>query len=160
MVRRAALKNRYFQKDIGGKTRRTLIGRFPIISAQAARQTALELSLQMARGAGKAVQIGAPTLQASMESYLARPKLRSEAHKLSIRQLFDNHLSDWMKLRLDEISKSQVVDRHRALASAPSTANHTQKYFRTVSLAHFAEIMPVQMDAMVETCLVRQYPSC
>lgn len=125
-------KTWYFQKDIGGKTQRVLIGRFPTISAQAARQTALELSLQMARGAGKSVQIGAPTFQAAMESYLARPKLRSEVHKLTLRQQFDNHLKDWLKLPLDEISKPRVVDRHRALNSTPSAANHTLKYFRTV----------------------------
>jgi hypothetical protein len=37
-------KTWYFQKDVGGQTKRILIGRFPIISAQAARQTALGVS--------------------------------------------------------------------------------------------------------------------
>jgi hypothetical protein len=52
-------KTWYFQKDVGGQTKRILIGRFPIISAQAARQTALEFALEMGRGAGKAAQLGA-----------------------------------------------------------------------------------------------------
>ncbi|OSQ41752.1 Arm DNA-binding domain-containing protein, partial [Marivita geojedonensis] len=34
-------KTWYFQKDVGGQTRRILIGRYPTISASAARQTAL-----------------------------------------------------------------------------------------------------------------------
>ena len=87
-----ASKTWYFQKDVGGQTRRVLIGRYPPISADAARQTALGFALEMSRGAGRAIQIGAPTLGDALEAYLARPKLRSEAHKLGMRQQFDNHL--------------------------------------------------------------------
>ena len=125
-------KTWYFQKDVGGQTRRVLIGRHPVISAQAARQTAMELALEWGRGAGKVAQIGAPTLEAAMEAYLARPKLRSEAHRTGMRQQFDRHLKDWLKLPLDEISKKMVVDRHRSMAKTPSAANHVLKYFRTV----------------------------
>ncbi len=125
-------KTWYFQKDVGGKTRRQLIGRYPLIAADTARQTALGFALDWGRGAGKLLQIGAPTLKAAMESYLARPKLRSETHKTSLRQQFELHLGDWLKLPLDEISKSMVVDRHRVMAATPSAANHTLKYFRTV----------------------------
>lgn len=67
-----------------------------------------------------------------MESYLARPKLRSEAYKHTVRIQFDKHLRDWLKLPLDEITKSMVAERHRSLAKTPSAANHTLKYFRTV----------------------------
>lgn len=67
-----------------------------------------------------------------MESYLARPKLRSEAHRDGLRQQFERHLKDWLRLPLDEISKAMVADRHRTMASTPSSANHTLKYFRTV----------------------------
>jgi integrase len=68
----------------------------------------------------------------AMEAYLARQKLRSEAHRQGLRQQFDLHLRDWLKPPLDEISKSMVVERHRSLADRTSTANHTLKYFRTV----------------------------
>lgn len=125
-------KTWYFQKDVGGQTKRILIGRYPMISAQAARQTALGFALEMGRGAGKVAQIGAPTLEVAMEAYLARPKLRSDAHKVGLRQQFDRHLKDWLKLPLDEITKKMVADRHRSLSDRPSTANHTLKYFRTV----------------------------
>lgn len=122
----------YFQKDVGGRTRRQLIGRYPTISAAAAREVALGFSLEWSRGKGKLAMINAPTLQTAMEAYLARPKLRSEEHKNSLRQQFELHLKDWMGLPLDEISKTMAVDRHVALADRPSTANHTLKYFRTV----------------------------
>ncbi|MES0824522.1 tyrosine-type recombinase/integrase [Ruegeria sp. SCP11] len=125
-------KTWYFQKDVGGQTRRILIGRYPTISADAARQTALGLALEWGRGAGKKIQIGAPTLEVATESYLARPRLRSEAHRSGLRQQFDNHLKDWLRLPLDEITKGMVVDRHRSMAATPSSANHTLKYFRTV----------------------------
>ena len=125
-------KTWYYQRDIGGRTRRVMIGRYPIISAAAARQTALGFALEWGRGAGKIAQIGAPVLQAAMEAYLARPRLRSDAHKSGVRQQFELHLKDWMKLPLDEISKSMVVERHQRMARAPSGANHMLKYFRTV----------------------------
>lgn len=125
-------KTWYFQKDVGGHTKRILIGRFPIISADAARQTALGFALEWGRGAGKQMQVGAPTLEAATEAYLARPRLRSDVHKSTIRQQFDLHLKDWLRLPLDEITKSMVVDRHRSLAATPSGANHLLKYFRTV----------------------------
>ncbi|WP_395541040.1 tyrosine-type recombinase/integrase [Neotabrizicola sp. sgz301269] len=125
-------KTWYFQKDVGGQTRRVLIGRYPAITAQAARETALGFLLEWGRGAGKAAQTGAPTLARALDLYLARPKLRSEVHKTLLRQQFDLHLRDWLRLPLTEISKSMAVDRHRALAAKPSGANHLLKYFRTV----------------------------
>lgn len=125
-------KTWYFQKDVGGQTRRMLIGRYPVISADAARQTALGYALEWGRGSGKKIQIGAPSLAAALETYLARPKLRSETHKLGMRQQFDKHLKDWMRLPLDEITKTMVVERHRSMASTPSGANHLLKSFRSV----------------------------
>ncbi|MEX0307165.1 MAG: tyrosine-type recombinase/integrase [Ruegeria sp.] len=125
-------KTWYFQKDVGGQTRRVLIGRHPMISADAARQTALGLALDWGRGAGKKIQIGAPTLEEAMETYLARPKLRSDAHRQGLRQQFERHLKDWLRLSLDDITKRMVVDRHQSMAATPSTANHALKYFRTV----------------------------
>ena len=125
-------KTWYFQKDVGGQTKRVLIGRYPVISTQAARQTAMELALEMGRGAGKVAQIGAPTLAAAMEIYLARPKLRSDSYRLGVRAYMENQLKDWLRLPLDEISKSMVVRRHQQLANFPSTANHALRYFRSI----------------------------
>lgn len=125
-------KTWYFQKDVGGQTRRVLIGRYPVISAEAARQTALGFALEWGRGAGKTIQIGAPILELALEAYLARPKLRSEAHRTGVRQQFELHLKDWLRLPLDEITKSMVAERHRSMAATPSAANHTLKAFRTV----------------------------
>ena len=120
-----------FQKDVGGHTKRILIGRYPLISADAARRTALGLSLEMSRGAGRQVQTGAPLLKEAMEAYLARPRLRSEVHKHGLRNPFNNHLKDWLRLPLDEISKSMVVE-HQLMAKVPSAANHAFRQLRTI----------------------------
>ncbi len=125
-------KTWYFQKDVGGQTKRILIGRCPLISAAAARETALGFALDWGRGAGKMIQIGAPTLKVALEAYLSRPKLRSETHKRGMKQQFELHLKDWLNLPLDQITKSMVVSRHRNMAETPSGANHVLKYFRTV----------------------------
>ena len=125
-------KTWYFQKDVGGQTKRILIGRFPTISAQAARQTSLGFALEMGRGAGKVVQIGAPTLEAAMEAYLARPKLRSEAYIHGTRLQIHGKLKDWLKLPLDEITKSMVARRHQDMIATPPTANKTLRRFRSI----------------------------
>ena len=125
-------KTWYYQKDVGGETKRILVGRYPAISARAARQTALGFALEWGRGAGKRIAFDAPALGEAMNAYLARPRLRSVAHRAAVRQQFELHLKDWMRLPLDEITKADVVRRHAALARTPSNANHLLKYFRTV----------------------------
>ncbi len=125
-------KTWYFQRDVGGKTTRKLIGRYPTISADAARQAAMAMALDMTRGAGRIYQLSAPTLHEAMEVYLARPKLRSDNHKENIRGMFHNHLSDWLKLPLDEIDRRMIVERHTALHERPTLANSMFKAFRTI----------------------------
>ena len=109
-----------------------LVGRYPVISAAAARQAAQTLALDMSRGAGKVFQSGAPTLAQAMEAYLARPKLRSEAFKETVRGSVHNHMRDWLRLPLDEITRGMVVARHSELAHIPSGANHLFRAFRSI----------------------------
>jgi hypothetical protein len=47
-------KTWYFQKDVGGQTKRILIGHNPAISAQIARQTSLGLRARMGQGCRQA----------------------------------------------------------------------------------------------------------
>ena len=109
-----------------------LIGRYPVISAAAARQAAQSLALDMSRGVGKIYQAGAPTLEAAIEAYLSRPKLRSERGKNILRGQLHKHLRDWLRLPLDQITKGMVVARHAELRAIPSGANHTLRHFRSV----------------------------
>jgi len=125
-------KTWYFQRDMGGRTQRVLIGRWPVISAAAARETAQELALEMARGAGKSIQIGAPKLENALAAYLARPKLRSEKHRSNVSANVHNHLGDWLGLPLSEITRAMVSTRHAELVDTPSLANHVFKDFRAI----------------------------
>jgi integrase len=109
-----------------------LIGRYPVISAAAARQAAQSLALDMSRGVGKIYQAGAPTLEVALETYLARPKLRSERGKRGVRGQVEKHLRDWLRLPLDQITRGMVVARHSELRAVPSAANHTLRQFRSV----------------------------
>ncbi|NNJ67011.1 MAG: DUF4102 domain-containing protein, partial [Boseongicola sp.] len=63
-------KTWYFQKDVGGRTKRILVGRWPAISARVARQTAMGFALEWGRGAGKRIAFDAPTLGEAMDAYL------------------------------------------------------------------------------------------
>ena len=125
-------KTWYYQRDVAGKTVRKKIGSYPIIGAAAARQAAQAHALDLSRGSGKIYQRGAPTLGAALESYLARPKLRSNVRKAGVKSQMERHLGDWLGLPLDEITRRMVVDRHARMAATPSEANHTLRNFRTI----------------------------
>ena len=125
-------KTWYYQRDVGGRTRRVMIGRWPIISAAAARQAAQTLALDMSRGAGKAFQTGAPKLEDAMNAYLARPKLRSETHMANVRSQLHNHLGDWLGLPLDQITRGMVAARHATMVEIPVNGNHIFRAFRAI----------------------------
>jgi hypothetical protein len=78
------LRRKYFndpvlQKEVGGQTRQVLIGRYPVISAGVARQTALGFGLEL-------------------EGYLARSKLRHQRQEFDLHQQFKKYLKDWIQL--------------------------------------------------------------
>ena len=107
--------------DVGGRTIRILIGRYPLISSAAARQPAQSLPLEMSRGAGKVFQTGAPTLESAVEAYLSRPKLRSERGRYDLRRQLHKHLGDWLRIPLDEITKGMVAARHGEMAKVTAS---------------------------------------
>lgn len=129
-------KTWYYQRDIGGKTMRVRIGTFPTIKAEAARETALALQVQHAKGAGKAAMQKAPTLRVALDAYLERAKLRSDKNKRNVRDNIEKHLADWLDLRLDYIDREMVGARHRKLSGSPVRtpvrANHTLQSFRSI----------------------------
>ncbi len=86
-------KTFYFQKDIGGKTTRTKLGTWPDTRTADARY---EASLHVAEHASGAVakrlrEARVPTLSDALETYLARPKLRSELNKKLVRNQIEGH---------------------------------------------------------------------
>lgn len=125
-------KTWYYQRDVAGRTKRVLIGRYPMIGAVAARETAQGLALEMGRGLGKKAQRGAPRLEDALATYLARPKLRCDFTKEQMPRQFQLHIADWMRLPLTEITPAMCVERHSTLANIPSGANHLLRAFRAI----------------------------
>lgn len=142
-------KTFYFQKDIRGRTQRIKIGNFPLIDAFDARVVAHELATEHATGvaAKKLAMRRIPTLEVAMKQYLARPKLRAEHNKNSVEAQINMHLKAWLKLPLDEITRSMCVDAHDRISvermgkdtrgrptkiGGQRAANHTLKSFRSI----------------------------
>lgn len=142
-------KTFYFQKDVKGRTQRIKIGNYPLIDAFDARVAALELATEHATGvaAKKLMAKKTPTLEEAMQKYLARPKLRSEHNKTSVASQIKSHLKAWLKVPLDEITRSMCVDAHDRISvermgrdtrgratkiGGQRAANHTLKSFRSI----------------------------
>jgi integrase len=142
-------KTFYFQKDVKGLTQRIKIGNYPLIDAFDARVAALELATEHATGvaAKKLTAKKTPTLEEALERYLARAKLRSEHNRGMVASQMKSHLKAWLKLPLDEITRSMCVEAHERISVVRSgkdvrgrpkqmggqrAANHTLKTFRSV----------------------------
>jgi integrase len=128
-------KTFYYQKDVHGKTTRTKLGTWPETRLADARYEAAQLVAQYATGAVarrlRAARI--PTLEQATDEYLARPKLRSEHNKNQVRAQIKNHLSSWLSVPLDEITKADCVRAHARIAKTGERgANHVLKSFRSI----------------------------
>ncbi|MEP4198111.1 MAG: integrase family protein [Aliishimia sp.] len=130
-----ASKTFYFQYDVRGRTQRVKLGNFPQVSAGIARGDALQLAADQASGlsAKRLALEKVPTLERAMTTYLARPKLRSEANKKLVEGQMRNHLSKWLQTPLDEITKAMCVSSHSRIAKTGERgANHVLKSFRSI----------------------------
>ena len=125
-------KTWYYQYDVRSKTRCERIGAYPDVTAKAARERALAIRLDRSRGKGDRVAATVPTLAEATHSYLARPNLRSEENKKSVRAMIDNYLPDWLGLPLDTFNRDMVVTRHRELSDTPVGANNVFQAFRAI----------------------------
>ncbi len=59
-----------------------------------------------------------------METYLARPKLRTDANKTLIKGQMRNHLSKWLHELLDEITKDMCVSSHKRIVKSGKRGAH------------------------------------
>ncbi|MBK5928348.1 tyrosine-type recombinase/integrase [Rhodobaculum claviforme] len=142
-------KTFYFQKDVRGRTQRTKIGAFPLINAGQARMVAMELAVEHSSGvaARRLTAAKIPTLEQALETYLARPKLRSDHNRTSVETQMRIHLKSWLHLPLNEITKGMAVEAHRRISEprvgrdalgretqfgGERAANHVLKSFRAI----------------------------
>ncbi len=128
-------KTFYYQKDVHGKTTRTKLGTYPEMRPAGARYETAQLVAQYATSAVarrlRAARI--PTLEQATDDYLARPKLHSGHNKNQVRGQIHNHLTEWLPMPLDEITKDMCVKAHERIAKTGERGtNHVLKSLRSI----------------------------
>lgn len=128
-------KTFYYQREVSGKTVRIKLGNFPEVSAGNARGDVLQLAADHASGlsAKRLAASKMPTLEQALETYITRPKLRSETNKKQVSGQMNRHLKTWLARSLDEITKADCVRAHvRISKTGERGANHVLKSFRSI----------------------------
>lgn len=148
-----------YQRDVGGRTRRVTIGRFPALSVREAKSKAYELYLRMKDGEDPnltrrkrmAVQY---TLGQALDDYVASPKPRSPRTIEGYRDAIRLHFSDWLARPLADLTRWDVKERHKRIGrTAPYAANQAMRVFRAIynsALRTFEDLPAVNPTIAVE----------
>lgn len=133
----------FIQREVNGRTRRVKLGRFGDLNADEARKRAQEVAAKMLQGVdpnaekrrNKARGI---TLGEAADDYRDKPTKRGRSAKSSLtlknHDYFLSALSDWNRRPLAEISRQDVLARHKKLTEekGPVSANNVLRWFRAV----------------------------
>jgi hypothetical protein len=132
---KTGLKSYVIQRDLpNGKTRRVAIAAVKEISLEDAREKANDFKYQMRHGIDpKAARRGGLTLKEAMDAYLATHELREKSVR-EYRRSIECCLEDWCELKLTEINRTMVEERHQALANdrGKATANGVMRVLRAL----------------------------
>lgn len=133
----------FIQRDVNDRTRRVKIGRFGDLSADEARKRAQEIVPQMLRGLDpnaekRRARSRGVTLKEAADDYREKPAKRSRTAKAEL--TLNNHdrfletLGDWKSRPLAEITRQDVLARHKKLSkeAGPVAANNALRWFRAV----------------------------
>lgn len=134
----AKAKTFFVQRDIDGKTVRTTVGRYGVLTVKQAMEEARALLFQMTKGVNpnqeRRKASGVPTYKEALKAHLESNKKRSPRTLDDYQYLSDQYLSDWMGRRLDDFTRADCRDRHKKIGTdnGPYVANHTFRVFRAV----------------------------
>ena len=118
----------YYDRD----NRRHLIGKFPTVKLDRAREAARELDYRMRRGYARHVTQSNPTIGELLDHYCARPTLRSDVYRKAVRHAVKIDLK-WAQNRVLDITPEMCRDMHRRLGKrGPVAANGIMQSFNTV----------------------------
>jgi hypothetical protein len=78
----------YYDRD----NRRHLIGKFPTVRLDRARDAARDLDFRLRRGNARHVTQSNPTIGEMVEQYCSRPTLRSEKYRKAVRHALETDL--------------------------------------------------------------------
>jgi len=112
-------KTWFVEKRIAGKNKRVALGRYPVLTAESARQQAMKQLNKMAEGIDplkekREQNIKAVTLGEVFADYLASRQLKPKTIKDYV-GVMKNIYPDWQKLPITEISKDAVDRRHKKI---------------------------------------------
>jgi len=118
----------YYDRD----NRRHLIGKFPTVKLDRAREAARELDYRLRRGYARHVTQSNPTIGELLERYCVRPTLRSAVYREAVRHAVEIDLK-WAQKRVLDITPEMCRDMHLKLRKrGPVAANTIMKSLNTV----------------------------
>ena len=112
-------KTWFVEKRIAGKTKRVALGRYPVLTAESARQQAMKQLNKMAEGIDplkekREQNIKAVTLGEVFADYLETRQLKPKTVKDYVGAM-KNIYPDWQKLPITDISRDAVDRRHKKI---------------------------------------------
>lgn len=151
----------FVEKRVNGKNRRVVIGNYPLLSPESARNDALVILGDMAKGLDPARtrdiknNVG-PTLRQAFDEYMKSKEFRPLT-RYNYPRLIKKNLGDWLDKPVTAISRGMVDQRFKELSrgsaigtSGKGTANLTMKILRAVlnyaALAHEVEGQPLLLS--------------
>ncbi len=133
----------FVQREVNGRSRRVTIGRLGDLKLVQARRRAQEIIPDMLKGVDpnaekRRARARGVTLQQAANDYRSKPAKRSREVKATLtlknHDRFLDALKDWQKRPLAELSRAEVLARHKRLTSSlgPVGANNVMRWFRSV----------------------------
>jgi len=129
-------KSFFVMKYIGNKRTRVTIGPYPVFTAETARKYALEIMGDMSKGIDpnerkKESRIKGITIEEVFKQYLEENTLK-DTTKRTYKDLINNHLGDWLKIPLSDLTSQMVIKRHKELSDSigKNTANNAMRVLR------------------------------
>lgn len=151
----------FIQREVNGRPRRVTIGRFGDLNADDARKRAQEIVAKMLRGIDPNAEkrrnkARGVNLEAAAEDYKDKPTKRGRSAKSDLTKrnhdYFLSVLSDWKRRPLAEITRQDVLARHKKLTetNGPIAANNVLRWLRAV----YNAAMIVHEDLPPNPCIV------
>ena len=134
----------YYDRD----NRRHLIGKFPTVRLDRAREAARDLDFRLRRGYARHVTQSNPMIGDMLDQYCSRPTLRSEKYRKAVRHALEIDLK-WANKRALDITPEMCRDAHQRLGK--SGACRRQQCAPV--LQHGLELRPA---GSIATCRNRQ----
>jgi integrase len=151
----------FIQREVNGRPRRVTIGRFGDLNADEARKRAQEIVAKMLSGIDPNAEkrrnkARGVNLEAAADDYKEKPTKRGRSAKSDLTKrnhdYFLSVLSDWRRRPLAEITRQDVLARHKKLTetNGPVAANNVLRWLRAV----YNAAMIVHEDLPPNPCIV------